>query len=203
MNQPPWPPHQVVAPVSAAELRPRRRWYVVALAVFLVCTIAGVAGCVVLFSRVAQGVNLQELRGGSTEITLRADTEKGIYATGPVSSVAAPNCRYHGPGRLHVARANTSETYTSHGTRWVLVGTIRATKSGTYTGTCQQAGATRIGVGKRLGGVFLTGAGAIGVLVAGFFVGLLAGGVIALVVLVRRFGHRRQLQRTTGPPPVV
>lgn len=185
--------------VLPAELRPRRRWYFVALGVFLICCAVGVALFVWQFAKVADGVNLQEMRAGANKVRLTANEEKGIYATGKVDRTSLPRCVQNGPGRLTIGPVSSTETFTTEGTTWHLIAKVTVTETGTYTVNCMPPGSTRFAIGNRVGGLFLGGLGAFGMLVGLVFLGAIAGGVIAIVVALRRNGHRKRLLAAAAP----
>lgn len=200
MMQPP------AAPIAARELRPRRRWYLVGLGVFLLCLVAGgVVAAALVAAGARQGGDLHRLADGN-QVTLAAGNQKYLYSsTEPDDPFQPPACTASGPGTVSFRGMRSSQTMTRNSVTWVAVARLSVSASGRYTITCPAGAEYAVGYGAFgvLGRVF----GGIGAFFGLALLGFLAGGTIALVTLVRRSSDRRRRQLTAGyappPPPTV
>lgn len=195
MMQPP------AASIPPRDLRPRRRWYLVGLGVFLVCLVAGgvVAG-VLVTSAAHEGGDFHRLSDG-TRLTLPAGDDKYLYVTRDhLGDGRVPVCRTSGPSAPRLGMMRSSQTMTRDGVSWVAVARLHVPVAGEYTIDCPPDSAYAIGNGTFgvLGRVF----GGIGAFLGLGLLGFLAGGTIALVTLVRRSGDRRRSSSHNQPWPV-
>ncbi|MBO0829698.1 MAG: hypothetical protein J2P24_18150 [Streptosporangiales bacterium] len=185
--------------VPPRDLRPRRRWYLVGLGVFLVCVVAGgVVAAVLVLAGAKQGGDLHRLSDGN-RVTLTAGDDKYLYATGDEANrVGVPVCRTSGPSAPRLGMTRSSQTLTEDGVTWVAVARLHVPVAGTYTIDCPPDDSYAIGNSAFgvLGRVF----GGIGAFFGLALVGLLAGGTIALVTFVRRSGDRRRRRVAVGQP---
>ncbi|HEY0641516.1 MAG TPA: hypothetical protein VGD67_28130 [Pseudonocardiaceae bacterium] len=218
--------------VADDEVRPRRLWYGVAGGVAGL-GLAGAVVCLVLAAvsagRVSDGIAEFRLSpqpvtpGVPSTVRLTPDTSWAVYVmvprrTGPGGEdVAAPapavNCLGEGvdflPYRGDLAVGHNGETY-----RPAVIARVAA--AGTYEITCSVPGPDtfehRLGVAEGIdadtvarvgGGILGAVAGVFGALALGLG-GLLAGGLVALVVTLRRSSHRAALlarRHAAGPYP--
>lgn len=216
-----------VAGVDRSAVRPRRLWYGVAGAVVVAGLCAAVLGVLLAAAsagRVSSGVAEFELelrpvpddRSASTGIELTAGEARAVYVvvtrTGPDAPyVTAPAVTCAGGG-LTVEADGRDVTTVRDGVAYRPVLTVRAERAGRYRLSCgTDAGDAELMVGRELDLAALdrVGTGIVGTVAGVFFavgsavVGLLLGGVIALVTAVRRARHRAALAEPgPGPSPV-
>ncbi|MQA85954.1 MAG: hypothetical protein GEV03_15335 [Streptosporangiales bacterium] len=206
-----YPPHAPIR-VDPAELRPRRRWYVVAGAIAGVLVLAGVGGFAYgLATAVTEGDLGKRFRAGETvTVRLAPEPQPAIYVAeseGPAPDAECAVTSTSG-GNARVSRPDYAFEVTRDGVSWDLRYVIDVTAAGNYQVVCRPsagdvAATYRIGEAPRMarffGGLF-GGLASLFVLPA---IGVLAGGVMVAVVAIRRNDHRRRLQadRSGGPSP--
>lgn len=186
--------------ISARDLRPHRRWYFVALGIFLLFSVAGGIAFGVFFDKASEGIDLSVVSSSPQQVRIAQDETKAIYTTGEAVDFAVPECSGEGPGELSLSEATGTETYTNRDTTWTVAANVEVTKSGTYTVTCEATDGARLAIGNKIGGVLARGAAAFGLGFLGLGLGLVIGGTIAIVTVVRRSLHKGRLQR---PAPAI
>lgn len=202
MTSHPLPPR----PVPARELRPRRYWFVVAALIVVVATavgitlfVAGVVAATKDFRRPDQPFRANE------PVTVRvvAATDKIIWIDESVAA-SGPDCAVSAMdgGDARIESVGADLTYTTNEAEWHGLYRLNATRDGQYQVLCQGDPAARLALGDppRLRGF----AGKLGGGLAALFglpcLGLVAGGVLALVVALRRSAHRKELAAAPPPP---
>ncbi len=188
--------------VDPRELRPRRFWYLVALGIALLGVVAGVgifaAG---MFSIVRGLPDLHQRFGPGERVTVKlsAGEHRTIYAATAGSSA---RCRAvnAAPG-VDVTRSPYSFEFTSNGSTWYALYEVRATRAGRYTLECRNAGrAYALGEPPELGRFFVSLFGGIVAFIVLPMLGVIVGGVIALVVYLRRNSDRKRIQAQYSAP---
>ena len=196
----------VTFPVSNRELRPGRAGYLVAGVVVLFCVTAGVVAFVLGLR--SAGDALPELArqfdaGAPTAVELTADPDKVLYAD---QDLTGSDCSVSGPdGAARFAGLSYSFSFTRDGRTWYAVNRFAVSADGTYTVTCNPrsgsaGGTVRFAVGDAPAlGAFGGLAGGIAALAGLPCLGVVIGGTIASITLVRRSGHKRRLLAERTP----
>ena len=187
-------------PVSADELRPRRFWYWVAGAVAVLGVLAGIAaGAFAAVSAAGVSKTVAELDprlravpiGVPTPVDLDPGRDWAVYAS---SAGPTPQVSCGGDG-LTVTDAQRDLTTTRDAVTWQETQLVRVAEAGRYSIICTSPDrTTRFALGRaldpaaadRIGGRILgTVLGFVGAFALASL-GVLAGGVIVLVVALRR-----------------
>jgi hypothetical protein len=182
------------ATVNAADLRPRRLWFVVAAMIL----VAGIATCVVLLANLGgTGEPTRTFAANETAtVRLTRDSRPGFYVT---DTDAPGRCfARDATGRQIWAKPNSgTESVTINDTQWYVLSHLDLPADGTYQVGCTGANAdARYGVGTLPEAVTMIATFSIAILV------LLAAGAAAIaitVVAVRRGSHRRRLVAAPAP----
>jgi len=216
-----------MASIDPDELRPRRYWYGVAAAV-AVLGLAGAVGSTVFIARsIAGAVHSVEaldpglrplLVGRPTVVDLEPGLQRAVYVAGAGGGVSTgggasagrppPPVSCGGNG-LTVTDVQDEITAVVDGTRWREVQLVRASEPGPHEIVCSTTDRTAdlaLGTaldadaaaraGRQVGRAVVASLAVVGL--GG--IGVLAGGLIALVAAVRRSSHRSALltQRRYG-----
>lgn len=185
-----------VTPIAARDLRPRRRWYLVGLGVFLACLVAGVVvAAVLVLAGAKKGGDFHRLADGN-QVTLPAGDDKYLYGRSAAEQLQVPACRASGPGTVRFDAVHSTQTMTKDDVTWVAVSRLHVSATGRYTITC--SGHDDYAVGNSTFGVLGRVFGGIGAFFGLALLGFLVGGTIALVTLVRRSSDRRRRQPPAG-----
>ncbi|GAB3410667.1 hypothetical protein [Flindersiella endophytica] len=184
MQQQGFPP-----PVDSSELRPKRMWFLVAAGIALAGIVAGVAMLVYGIGGIAQPMD-KTFDEGET-VTARLDQNTAIYLATD-ETVIRTNCTAtSADGKpVQVDPPGYAFTKTADGRDWRLIGTVRITTPGDYDLACTESPGPYALADEPDVSRFVIG------LVALFVVsglGILVGGIIAIVVGVKRSNHRRRL----------
>jgi hypothetical protein len=191
--------------VPAQELRPRRYWFAVAGLIAAVGALAGVglfalgvAGAVDDFKRPDQRFRA----GEPVTVPVVAATDKIIWIddAGDGSTILGPACTVTpvDGGTARIESIGMSLSYATEEAAWRGLYRLNAERDGQYQVTCEAsgaAGAAQLAVGDppRIKGF----AGKLGGGLVALFglpcLGLVVGGVLALVVALRRSEHRKRL----------
>jgi serine/threonine protein kinase len=184
------------ATVDAADLRPRRLWFVVAALILA----AGIATCVVLLANLGgTGEPTRTFAANETAtVRLTRDSRPGFYATA-IGSPAGRCFARDATGRQIWAKPNSgTESVTIDDTQWYVLSHLDLPADGTYQVGCTGANAdARYGVGTLPEAVTLITTFSIAILVP-----LAAGAAaiaITIAVAVRRGSHRRRLLAAPAP----
>lgn len=193
--------------IEARQLRPARKWYVVAGVVALLGIVVG--GAVGAAGMTSVLRNLPDIvaefdSDAPTDVTLTGRRDWTIYAAGGAGQTIGASfatCTVTGAadGRAVAVRSVSYEFTFNRGDRsWVAVGDFAVPADGTYRVGCvgESGRPVHYAVGERpeLRG-FVTGVvGSLAAVIGLPCLGLFTGGVIGLVVAVRRNSHRARLQ---------
>lgn len=189
--------------VSPRELKPGRSWYLVATLVLVALALAGVVGGVTVIAKATS--ELKVLSSQPQQVTFEQDEKKVLYVSRGTTRVTVPRCRQEeGPGQLHLRQLKGNSTRTVDDTTWKGVGTVTASKPGTYEVACTPPAGAKVAVGRHtdatrgspLGDPLGSPLGGIAIIIGGIVLGLSAGGGIAIVVLARRNSYKKALQNT-------
>lgn len=207
----PYSPPSYVTPYSQpplidpSELRPRRRWFVVAGAVAATGVVAGVLVFALGIVALVKGIpDLGQRFGNGEPVTVRmsAGETRTIYGTGNTFDVECFSSRAS-EGRVTVSRGAYAFSFSSGGPTWHALYEVSVIRPGSYTLVCNGNDSMfAIGdppnIGRFFGAIF----GSILALVGLPGMGVLGGAIIAIVVGVRRNGHRKRLlaERTAWQP---
>jgi hypothetical protein len=181
-------------PIDPGTLRPRRRWYLVAVGIAVVFTLVGVGGFVAGVSSVGRSIpHLQYILQdgqGQGAVQLEAGQKYATYV--PVGTTGT--CTY---GKGVTAEAlNGTFTVAQGGRSWRSVEGLRVATTGRYQVSC--AGGV-FAVGDRPQGARVAGlAGGLAALAGLPCLGFVLGGALALMVALRRAGNRRRLLAGEG-----
>ncbi|WP_329255967.1 hypothetical protein OG417_15470 [Actinoallomurus sp. NBC_01490] len=188
MVPPPYP--------SAAEIRPRRLWFLIAALI----VVAGLATAAVIFVRLIVGAGPTRTFGPGETVTLHLgkDPRPGFYVT----DAGSPDDRCYtrdSTGRQFTAEPiSGTATITENGTRWHVLSHLRLPAGGTYQVTCPRTATNsdaRYGIGTPPGAGQMVGSIFAVILIP--LATLAIAAVIIIVVAVRRSSNRRRL---TSPP---
>jgi hypothetical protein len=188
-------------PISSAELRPRRRWLLVAAAILVAGIIATILIVVDLFTGTAPKRTFAA--GETVTINLTRSPRPGFYVSGEQALIDQCYARQPVSGQRYPAKPITGTmSITVNGEKWNVLSRLDLPMDDTYQVTCDandaNAGA-RYGIGyppeavRFVGGILAT------VLIP--LISISAALVITLVVILRRNSHRRRLRATPPPPP--
>lgn len=207
-------PHAPPPRIDPSELRPKRRWYVVAVVIGAVVVLAGVGGFVygVVTAATAGGIGERFPVGETATVRLAPQPQPAIYVSelddGHAPSTECTVTSTTGD-EVRVTRPSFAFTYTRGGTTWHLRYLVHAPAPGEYRVSCRPTSgnvSTEHAMGQAprteqfFGGLF-GGLASLFVLPA---IGLAVGGTLAIVVGTRRSNHRRRLQAAraqSGPYP--
>lgn len=211
-------PHddRVILPaIDPRALRPGRWWYVVAIVVAVLGIVIGIAGFglgIASFVRGLPKMTTEFDTGSPVTVHLAAGQERAIYADLNSGSArpAYTDCTgtARGDGSIDVRQISNTLDFPSGRHQWVSVYTVTVTRDGDYDLSCQPTfndGPTHYALGDAaktgalVGGIF----GGIAALIGVPCLALTVGGVIALVVALRRSSARKRLQQQVyyGYPP--
>lgn len=201
--------------IDPAQLRPRRFWYGVAAGIAVLGLAGALASVVVLAHEVGDVVDSVEaldpqlrpvLVGRATTVDLDPGQTWAVYAS---SSGRPPAVSCGGEG-LTVTDPEHTVDVTVDGASWREVQVVRVQEPGPYEIVCSSTDRTaHLSIGRapdpdaagRAGG-HVAGAVVAALLVLTFGgIGVLAGGLVALVVGVRRSRHRATLLAQGGYGP--
>lgn len=198
---------QQPARIDPKQVRPGRFWYLVAAIVMVVGFAAGGVVFALGLSAVvdeAPDMDAMVAPDTPTEVALTTDREWAVYVDHADSPAPAVECRAESSdGEVTLESPNSTFTYSDGEHRWHLVYEVSVSADGDYTFDCGSDAAVEtfavgeaVDVGGFVGGVFGTIGGLFGL---GCF-GLVVGGVIILVVALRRSSNRKELQRRAAAP---
>jgi hypothetical protein len=182
----------MVQPIDPRQLRPRRRWYGIAVLVAVLFTAGGVGaftlGLVSAVKSIPQFTYALQGAASDATVELNAGTY-GVY----VPEAAPTTCTY-GDG-VRSSEPSATLTFTRNGQSWVWVSNITVDARAKYQVSCD-SGTFAIGekpeVGQFAGGL----AGGILALAGLPCIGITIGGIIALVTGLRRSSHKKRLLST-------
>ncbi|MFG2501518.1 hypothetical protein ACGFSB_25320 [Streptomyces sp. NPDC048441] len=200
---PPGPPPRI----DTRQLRPRRRWFVVAGVIAAVCVGIGIASFVLTLTSAVDSVDDGKAFTSGQSVTLRIgpDDDAAIYVHGPF--VTRAHCEIaSGPpdSAPRVTTPDSSFTVTRGSVEWERVFVIKTDTAADYRVLCDDPrGALTFAPGDDAD--FASFVGGILVTVVVPLVGLLAATGVAIIVGVRRGRHRRWLEAQAyygyrGPP---
>ncbi|UQT57972.1 hypothetical protein M4V62_24370 [Streptomyces durmitorensis] len=202
---PPGPPPRI----DARQLRPRRRWFVVAGVIAAICVGIGIASFVLTLTSTVDSVDDGEAFASGQSVTLRIgpDDHAAIYVRSPF--IARAHCKVvSGPSGSapRVTTPDSSFTVTKGSVEWQRAFVLKTDTDADYRVMCDDArGALTFAPGDDADLASFVGGIVVTVVVP--LLGLLAGAGIAIIVGVRRGRHRRWLEaqayygyRGTPPP---
>lgn len=189
---PPGPPPRI----DAGQLRPRRRWFVVAAVIAAVCVGIGVASFLLTLTSTVDSVEDDKAftSGQSVALRIGPDDDAAIYVRSPF--VTRARCEIASGPSGSAPRVTTPEstfTVTKGSVEWKRVFVLKSDTVADYRVTCDDPrGALTFAPGDDAD--FASFVGGIVVTVVVPLLGLLAGSGIAIIVGVRRGRHRRWLE---------
>jgi hypothetical protein len=202
-------------PVDPRALRPSRAWYVVAMVIVVIGVVVGVGLFGLGILSVVRGlpkVTAEFEAGSPTTVHLTADRKWAIYvdrqglARQRVDGVCTGTAR--GDGSIDVRPTSTSFEFSTGRRHWQSLYTIDVTRDGDYELTCRPSDPAieqahyAVGDAPNIGGIVGWVFGGIAALIGVPCLALVVGGVIALVVGLRRSSHKKRLQQQYfGYPP--
>jgi hypothetical protein len=193
--------------IDPRAVRPGRGWYAVAVVVAVLGIVVGVGGFglgIASFVRGLPKMTTEFDTGSPVTVHLTAGQQRAIYAdqtTGRNVTVAA-DCTgtAHGDGSIEVRPLSTTLNFPSGRHQWTSAYTVDVSRDGDYELACQPSvsdGPTHYAIGDvpktgaLVGGIL----GGIAALVGVPCLTLTIGGVIALVVALRRSSAKKRLQQ--------
>ncbi|MFD3575381.1 hypothetical protein [Streptomyces sp. NPDC058644] len=202
---PPGPPPRI----DARQLRPRRRWFVVAGVIAAICVGIGIASFVMTLTSTVDSVDDGKafVSGRSVTVRIGPEDDAAIYVRSPFAARA--HCEVvSGPSGSapRVTTPDGSFTVTKGSVEWQRVFVLKSDTAADYRVTCDDprgiltfAPGDDADLASFVGGIVVT--------VVVPLLGLLAGAGIAIIVGVRRGRHRRWLEAQAyygprGAPPV-
>ncbi|MFF1711117.1 serine/arginine repetitive matrix protein 2 [Streptomyces sp. NPDC058268] len=189
---PPGPPPRI----DSGQLRPRRRWFVVAGVMAAVCVGIGIVSFVLTLSSTVDSVDDDRTFPSGQSVTLRfgPDDHAAIYVRSP--SVARAHCKVvSGPAGSapRVTVPDSTFTVTKGSAEWERAFVLKSDTDADYRVKCDDPGGVLTfapgddaDLASFVGGIVVT--------VVVPLLGLLAGSGIAIIVGVRRGRHRRWLE---------
>lgn len=200
---PPGPP----PPIDAGQLRPRRRWFVVAGVIAAICVGIGIASFVLTLTSAVDSVDDGRAFESGQSVTLRIgpDDDAAIYVRSPF--VARAHCKVVSGPSGSAPRVTTPDgtfTVSKGSAEWERVFVLKTDTDADYRVTCDDPrGVLTFAPGDDAD--FASFVGGIVVTVVVPALGLLAASGIAIIVGVRRGRHRRWLEAQAyygyrGPP---
>jgi hypothetical protein len=194
-------------PIDPRALRPGRGWYAVAIVIAVLGIVVGVGGFglgIASFVRGLPKMTTEFDAGTPVTVHLAPGQELAIYADlnsgsgRPVYADCTGTAR--GDGSVDVRRISNTLDFPSGRHQWVSVYTVTGTRDGDYELSCQPSvsdGPTHYAVGDapKTGALAAGIFGGIAALVGVPCLALTVGGVIALVVALRRSSAKKRLQQ--------
>ena len=177
------------------QLRPRRRWYGIAVFIAVLFTAIGIGGFVVGIVSATKSIpDFDSTLTGNqdSQVRLEAGRDYAIYV--PENSPQTWNV----DERVTTVSPGATFTFSRDGQQWVHVSNLTVDAAGAYTVNCD-APTYAVGaapeLGKFAGGI----GGGLAALMGLPCLGITLGGVIALVTGLRRNSHKKRLQAAAGP----
>lgn len=189
---PPGPPPRI----DARQLRPRRRWFVVAAVIAALCVGIGIASFVLTLTSTVDSVDDGEAFASGQSVTLRfgPGDDAAIYVRSPFAARA--HCAVvSGPAgsEPRVTTPDSTFTVTKDGGEWERAFVLKSKTAGDYRVRCDDPrGALTFAPGDDADLASFVGGIVVTVVVP--LLGLLAASGIAIIVGVRRGRHRRWLE---------
>jgi hypothetical protein len=202
MYQPAGPP-----PIDPRALRPGRGWYAVAIVIAVLGIVVGVGGFglgIASFVRGLPKMTTEFDTGSPVTVHLEAGRERAIYADlnsgprGPVYTDCTGTAR--GDGSIDVRRISNTLDFPSGRHQWISVYTVTVSRAGDYELSCEPSGTDgprhyALGEAPKAGALAAGIFGGIAALIGVPCLALTVGGVIALVVALRRSSAKKRLQQ--------
>ncbi|MWA11759.1 serine/arginine repetitive matrix protein 2 [Streptomyces sp. BA2] len=189
---PPGPPPRI----DARQLRPRRRWFVLAAVIAAVCVGVGIVSFVLTLTSTVDSVDDGKAftSGQSVSVRIGPDDDAAIYVRSPF--VARAHCKIvSGPSdsQPRVTTPESTFTVTKGSGEWERAFVLKTDTDADYRVTCDDPrGALTFAPGDDADLASFVGGIVVTVVVP--LLGLLAGSGIAIIVGVRRGRHRRWLE---------
>jgi hypothetical protein len=205
-------------PIDSRALRPGRGWYAVAIVIAVLGIVVGVAGFglgIASFVRGLPKMTTEFDRGSPVTVHLAPDQERAIYVdrnSGPGgrSDQAYTDCTgtARGDGSIDVQRTSSTLDFPSGRHQWLSAYSVTVTRAGDYELSCEPRatdGPTHYALGDapKAGALAAGILGGTAALIGVPCLALTVGGVIALVVALRRSSAKKRLQQQyyQGYPP--
>jgi hypothetical protein len=172
------------------QIRPRRRWYGVAVAIAVLFTAIGVGGFVAGIVTATNSVpDFDHTYTGNQEsqVQLEAGRKYALY----VPENSSRSCTVD--ERVTTRNPNATFSFTRDGQQWVHLTNLSAGAPGAYSINCSvptYAVGAEPELGQLAGGI----GGGIAALLGLPCIGITIGGIIALVTGLRRSSHKKRLQ---------
>ncbi|SHN44122.1 hypothetical protein [Cryptosporangium aurantiacum] len=177
-------------PIDSSTLRPRRRWYGVAVFIAVLFTAIGIGGFVVGIVTATKSIpDFEQTFTGNQVNQVQLDAGRS-YAFYVPEGAGGWNTQFD--ERIQVKNPGATFSFTRDGQQWTHLRTLTVDTSGTYT---IDSDATTFAIGEEPEiGQFAGGlGGGIAALVGLPCFGIVVGGIIALVTGLRRSSHKRRL----------
>ncbi|ADD43765.1 hypothetical protein [Stackebrandtia nassauensis] len=195
------------APADPRGVTPGKFWYWIAGIIIVLGIAAGVTVFVFGVSTIAG--NIPDMKqtfadGEETTVELSPNQDWAIYVDASGDTPPTVDCGVASDdGKAMMTPSSDTFNFSDGGHQWHLVYDVSVDKSGEYTFTCtagEAADGYAIGdgvdVGGFVGGVF----GSLGGLIGIPCFSLVVGGVIILIVAMRRSGNKKKLRQTPDAP---
>lgn len=192
--------------LDPGEIRPRRRWYVIAALVAVVSAVVGGTVLVTGFWKAFPEVKAQSLDGSRAVAPLTADRTWGLWIATNRPVPVEVGCTVTDAGGAPVAihRPSGETTFSRDGDEWAALYVFDVPRDGTYEFVCDDRDASTrymYAVARYLDLDSVSGPVTVFALL--LLGGFAAGGGMAIAVTVRRGRHRRSLlawRAQTQPP---
>lgn len=176
-------------PIDSSEIRPKRTWFVVAAGIAL----AGIVAGVLLLVYGIGGVSAPMTRtfGEGETVSVRLDQDTAIYLSTDENAFRVKCTATSADGKpAQLDTPTYSFTKTADDREWRLIRTIRVSATGDYEIACTETPGPYAIANEPDVSRFVIGLVSLFVLSG---LGVVIGGVIAIVVGVKRSNHRRRL----------
>ncbi|MFG1927645.1 hypothetical protein [Cryptosporangium sp. NPDC048952] len=182
-------------PVDSRQLRPRRRWYVVAVVIAVLFTAIGIGGFAIGVVTAAKSVpDFDGTYTGNQQSSVQLATGRTYALYVPVDS--SQSCVVD--DEVRTVNPPTTFSFTRGGREWVHLKNLTVVTTGSYDVNCSvptYAIGPEPELGKLAGGI----GGGIAALIGLPCIGITIGGIIALVTGLRRSSHKKRLNSLSAP----
>ena len=174
-------------------LRPRRRWYGIAVSVVVLFVILAIGG--LLASYTARGraepefYSVHETAGQDVRVQVNAGTDYGIYVPEDANGSCAVDADVIS---LDAPGTGSANTYRQNGVSWRVAASFTAVEDGVVTFRCGVAPAAFGGARDEVAHAW-AGGGIVASVACLPCLGFMVGGAIALVTGLRRSSHKKRL----------
>jgi hypothetical protein len=194
-------------PIDPRAIRPGRGWYVAAIVIPVLGIVIGVGGFglgIASFVRGLPKMTAEFDAGTPVTVHLTAGQQRAIYADQPSGQNMAVDVdctgTARGDGSIEVRPVSTTLTFPGGRHQWISAYTVDVSRAGDYDLTCRptaSSGPTHYALGEapKTGALIAGVLGGTAALLGIPCLAITIGGVIALVVGLRRSSAKKRLQQ--------